>query len=461
MGGKPALIYKDVELTWEQLYKESLKAGAYIASRTASEKQEIIGMLLTNSDDFVISYLGILAAGHTALPLDPSYKKLELDAIMQQIPPKFVITNSDYESRFDHHGIGAVMVSEVRADRAANFVSVKLPAGKQIASIVFTSGTTGRPKAATYSHANHTWNIKVCSEVWRWTADDTILISLPLSHWYGLVMGMAGSLYHGSTMYLQEWFDAPETLEYLASGKVTIFTHVAQFYSKLLEITKGNKYDLSKVRLCISGGAPMAPVIWQEFKKRFGQEILEVYGSSETGRIASNLLDERIPGSPGRPLPGVDVKLSEAGEVLVKSKGLFPGYYKNPEETDAGFTDDGYWRTGDIGEFQNGRLILKGRKIERIRKKGYTISPRDIEWAMRKNPSVDEIHVLSRQMPANEDDKLIYFIVTKLSEEELNTYCKKNLLFAWRPDKIVMVKSLPRTHNGKVAIGKLKEMVQA
>lgn len=393
------------------------------------------------------------------MPLDPNFKKLEFDAIIRQIPPVFVISNPDYQSRFDHHDVDAVLVEDVRGGKTGKFKAVELPADKQLASVVFTSGTTGTPKAATYSHANHAWNIKVCAKVWKWTEKDTLLISLPLSHWYGLVMGLAGVLYHGNTLYLQEWFEAPETLEYLASGKISLFTHVAQFYSKLLEVPGHEYYDLSRVRLFISGGAPMAPSVWKEFKKRWGQEILEVYGSSETGRIASNLLDERIPGSPGRPLPGVKVRLGDDGEVLVKSGGQFPGYWKNPAATKAGLDTDGYWRTGDLGEFDGKRLILKGRKLERIRKKGYTISPRDVEWAMRQNPQVKDIHVMGRHGGGNQDDQLVYFMVTKIKEQEIRDYCKQNLLFAWRPDKIVMLKALPRTRTGKVALAKLKEMI--
>jgi len=414
--------------------------------------------MLTNSDEFIISYLGILQAGHIALPLDPNFKQIEQDAILHQIPPVFVITNEINQSRFDHHDIEVVFAKDLLKGSSKKVEPVRLPATEQIASLIFTSGTTGTSKAAPLTHANHVWNIEVCSQVWDWTSKDTVLISLPLSHVYGLAMSFAGVLYHGNTLYLQESFDAQESLEYLTSGKISLFMHIAQFYSKLLEAGGDQSYDLSKVRLCISGGAPMAPAVWQGFKDRWGQEIVEVYGSSETGRIASNLLNERIPGSPGRPLPGVDVKLSEEGEVLVKSNGLFPGYWHNPAATKAGYTADGYWKTGDLGEFQNGRLILKGRQVERIRKKGYTISPRDVEWAMRQNPRVKDIHVLGRQTSNGSDDELVYFLVSDLNDTEIAAYCKQNLLFAWRPDKIIRLEALPRTSNGKVALAKLKQM---
>jgi acyl-CoA synthetase (AMP-forming)/AMP-acid ligase II len=208
----------------------------------------------------------------------------------------------------------------------------------------------------------------------------------------------------------------------------------------------------------ISGGAPLPPAAWQDFKKRFNQEILEVYGSSESGRIASNLLDERIPGSPGRPLPGVELKLSDSGEVLVKSGGVFPGYYKNPQLTKSGFTDDGYWRTGDIGEIASGRVILKGRKQERIRRQGYSVSPRDIEWALHTLPEIADVFVMGVPSANQADDELVYFLVTSLSKEQIDDFCHQSMPTVWRPNRMVFLDHIPRTSSGKPELPKLRAM---
>lgn len=417
----------------------------------------MIDILLPNSIDFIIAYLAIIHSGHIALLLDPAYKSLELDNMIDQVPPKFIITDKEYKNKLsDKHQSSAVLIDEMTGS-AVGDEFLRLPADEQIACLMFTSGTTGKPKVVPNTHANHIWNIETCSKVWEWTSDDSLLIASPLSHMIGIVMGIPGVLYHGNTLYLHRWFDEQAVLKALASGKISFLSHAASAYVKLVQ-TQGD-YDLSAVRLCVSGAAPLPPAIWQQFKNRFGIEILETYGSSETGRIAGNRLNERVLGSPGRPLPGVDLRISDDGEVEVKSGGLFPGYYKNPEATKASLTKDGWWQTGDIGELKNGYVYLKGRVQERIRRFGYTISPRDVEWALHKHPKIKDVLVMGLQHADKPDDELIYFIVSDLSDEEINVFCKANLLFAWRPDKIIHLNDLPRTRSGKPKIGQLREMV--
>jgi long-chain acyl-CoA synthetase len=271
-------------------------------------------------------------------------------------------------------------------------------------------------------------------------------------------MGLGACLVHGSTLYLHERFDAKKTLETLASGKISLFTHGPVVYSKMLEVENTKNYDLSKVRLLISASGPLAPPVWEKFKQDFGQEILECYGSTETGRIASNLLDERIPGSPGRILPGVKMKLGPENEVLVKSPGQFPGYYKNDGATNACYTKDGWWDTGDIGEMKDGRIILKGRVQEKIRRNSYIVSPRDIEWAMLQHPKVKEIYVLGRQRPECVNDELVYFVAGNLDKDDVVAYSKDHLPSIWRPDQIVLLESVPRNSNGKPHLALLREM---
>lgn len=448
-------------MAWAELWARVERASVYFSSKLGTNRQEVVSILLTNSPEFVVTYLAILHAGHIALPLDPAYKKMELDAIIDQIPPKIIVTDERYADQIGYHKAQKLMVEEFM-----NFVGqppklLRLPANKQIASLTFTSGTTGKPKAVPNTHANHLWNIKVCSKVWQWTANDSLLLALPLSHWYGLVMGLSGVIYHGNTLYLrQQAFAAEEIMATLASGKVTIFTHVPLAYMKMLEL-KDSQYDLSKVRLLISGGAPLPPTVSREFNDRFGARIVETYGSSETGRIAANQLNERLVGSPGKLLPGVKAKISSEGELVVKSPGIFPGYYHNSPATKAGWTDEGWWRTGDFGEIKKRYVFLKGRLQERIRKFGYTISPRDVEWAMYHHPKIKTIYVMGRQRPAQPNDELVYFVVGDITRQEILDYCKTNLLFAWRPDRVIFIDAIPRTSNGKPKVSSLKQLVKA
>jgi len=336
---------------------------------------------------------------------------------------------------------------------------LRLPLNEQIASLLFTSGTTGRPKVVPLTHANHIWNIVTCSEVWQWDSRDTQLMSARLSHMLGVMMGLSGMLYHGGTMYLQDRFNAEETLSALASGKGSIFTHGPLVYARLSEVANPERYDLSGVRLFISGSGPLPPPLWQKFKDIFGHEILEVYGTTETGRIASNLLNERIPGSPGRPLPGVEVSFDDHGQVMVRSGGVFPGYLGNPEATRAASGGDGFWKTGDLGEMHDGRLVLKGRLNERIRKMGYTVSPRDVEWALAKDARIKEVLVMGVPQPGGADDRLVYFLVGEIDALAVREFCAANLPSVWRPDQIIILDALPRTRTGKPQLAKLRAML--
>jgi acyl-CoA synthetase (AMP-forming)/AMP-acid ligase II len=455
---KAAIVFEGKTLSWTELWQKVEAATAGLGQYLPNDTQQVVALLMPNSPDFVVAYLAIVHSGHIAFPLDPAYKSLEIDAIIEQVPSELIITDSKYRDRIGEHHEPIVLVEQLLDPKRRPPNLLRFSANEQIASVTFTSGTTGRPKAVPNTHANHVWNIEVCSKVWRWTSDDSLLISLPLSHWYGIVMGLTGALYHGNTLYLQAWFDEQETLKELSSGKVSFFTHISQAYLKLLEVERG-KYDLSKVRLCVSGGAPLPPEVWRQFKSRHGIEIVETYGSSETGRITANTLDKKMLGSAGKILPGVDMKLGKLGEVQIKSPGVFPGYFHNARATRAAHTANGYFRTGDIGELRDGWLFLKGRKQEQIRRFGYTISPRDVEWALHQNPQIKDIYVMARQRTGQPNDELIYFVVSDLSDSQIRDYCKQNLLFAWRPDRIIHLESLPRTRSGKPRLVQFRQLV--
>lgn len=452
-----AIVFEGEEISWAELWKKVEQDSRFFSRELGSDHQKIVALLITNSIEFVSVYLAILHAGHMAMPLDPVYKKMEIDAILERVNPSMLVLQPRYKDSVGEYNLPVVHTNQIKSDSIPAQDVLRLSPKDQVASLTFTSGTSGQPKVVPNTHANHIWNIKVCSRVWNWTSDDTLLITLPLSHMHGIVIGLSGILYHGNTMYLrQQSFDAKAVLEELSSGRISIFTHGPIGYMKMLD--QAGEYDLSKVRLLISGSAPFPPKLWHDFKKRFGVEVIETYGTSETGRIAANSLGQKMLGSPGKILPTVSMKLSDDSEVLIKSGGVFPGYWNNKKATAEATTADGYWRTGDIGELKNGYLFLKGRIQEQIRRFGYTVSPRDVEWALLENPKINEAHVMGRQHPGRPNDELFYFISGAASEKEIMEYVKANLPFNWRPDHIVLLNQLPRTKNGKPHVNKLKEM---
>ena len=457
LADKPAIIFKDQNLSWSQLWQAVEAAAGVLDLELDAHEPQVVGLLMANSIDYVVAYLAIVHLGHIAAPVDVIFKELEIAAVVHQIGPVLTITDEVGAARLpaDHKVLLYEWLSSQPAGKPANLI--RQPADKQVASLLFTSGTTGKPKAVPNTHTNHVWNIQACSEVWNWTSEDSLLVALRLSHMHGLVICLSGAIYHGNTIYLQENFDVEGTAKLLASGKITMFTHTPYAYIKLADLDQ--EYDFSKVRVFISGAAPLPPATWHKFKDKYAHEIVETYGSTETGRIAGNRLDERGTGSPGYIMPGVSVKI-DGGEVLVKSPGVFPGYWHNKGATKAGFSPDGFWHTGDLGEIKNGRLVLKGRLSERIRRFGYTVSPRDVEWAMHQFQPIQEVYVMGLSAAGNLDDRLIYFIASDAGSNEIMDYCRRNLPSVWSSDKIIMLDQLPRTRSGKPDVSKLKEMVE-
>lgn len=458
---KPALIFNDQTVTWAALADKVRCAANAVLKRVEPDKsQQIVGILLPNSIEFLVTYLGIIHTGHIAMPLDPNFKPLEAQTVVTQMKPRFVVTNDHYKDHFDTT-IQTVKPA-VLLEPAEESTPIRFEDTKQVASMLFTSGTTGNPKAVPYTHRNHLWNIPAVSENWHWTSDDTILLSLPLSHWHGLVMGVDGALYHGNTIYLQERFDAAETVKQLQTGLISLFMHVPIAYSKLVEYADGKTIDIGKVRLCISGSSYLPPAVWQDFKKLYGQEILERYGANEMGLIASNAPEKRLSGVVGRLIDDVEVKFLDTGEIVMRSPGLFPGYWNNEAATNEQRTKDGYWLSGDIGELDSeGYLHLKGRVQEKMKKFGYTVYPRDVEWALMQHPKIDEAAVISIQKEDSLSDEFVYFLVGDVTDSEVTQFAKTQMPSFWRPDRIMHLQEIPRTgRTSKPAIKLLRQMVE-
>lgn len=464
---KPAVYFQDTMITYEELFDKVVVAAAHIQRQLSSSLdgtshgiQQIVGILLPNSIDFLVAYLGVIHAGHIAMPLDPNFKPLETKNVISQIRPQLTISNNTYKGHFVKGAFMQVngLYGGVKPGKC-DFL--RLPADKMVATMLFTSGTTGNPKAVPYTHANHMWNPAAVSKMWQWTAEDTILISLPLSHWHGLVMGIDGALFHGNTIYLQDWFSAEDTVEMLQSGKISLFMHVPIAYQKLVEYAATRSIDISDVRLCVSGSSYLPPRLWKEFQKCYGKDILERYGANEMGLLTSNTLDERIPGCVGRPLEDVTIRIESDGQIAMRSPGLFSGYYNNPEATKSQQTSDGLWLSGDLAELdEKGRIHHKGRVQEKMKKFGYTVSPRDVEWALEQHPKVKEVAVVSIQKQDSLSDEFVYFVVGDISDQEINAFAKSDMPTFWRPDRIIHLDAIPRTgRTSKPAVKQLKQML--
>lgn len=416
-----------------------------------------MAILAPNSPDFVITYLAVVHAGHIAMPLDITFKKLELDSVIQAVNPDLVVTRRNLRESVD----GDTVLIEDLLDAMPRKRDPKpqLPPDKQLATLFLSSGTTGRPKVIPNTHANILWDVKAIAGPMGWTAKDSLLITLHLSHRHGLVICLLGALYHGNAIYLEERFSPGVALEILGSGKISLYSAVPSIYESLVGFEPETEFDLSPVRLFASSSSALPPYLRQAFKKRFGRQILDRYGTSETGSIAIRQASE--PEAFGDLLDGVELRLEPSGEVALKSPGLFPGYFRSPRATRKHMTADSWWLTGDIGEMRNGQLVLKGRNQERITKSGYSIYPQDIEWALSQNPKIGEVKVIGLASEKSTDDKVVAFYTGSAVRQSLQEYSKANLPRSWRPDRYVRLDQLPKGRTNKVQIGKLREIAEA
>lgn len=460
-GDKVVIACEDKKITARQL--ALFVEGTAASLRTIlgdSKDQQIVGIYLQNSWQFVVTYLAILHTGNIAMPIDTKYKQQQTDAIINQIEPSIIISSKEYLEVLDDKcpviEWDAVIKSQDKNEAIGDYL--RLNPKEQIASLLFTSGTTGNPKTVPYTHDSYIWNIETASKLWGWTDKDILLLSLPLSHWHGLAMVFTGSIIMGNELRIHDGFNQEKIINELTGGEVTIFSHVPAGYAQLAEYAKGKSIVLTtKKPLCLSASSALPPHVWRKFKESLGIEINERYGTSEGGLIASNIPGDHQNGTVGRLVPGVEIKFNDIGAIAVRSPGVFPGYYNHTIKP-----ENGWWFTGDIGYMgDDNRLYIKGRVQEKIKKLGYTVYPRDIEWSLSQVSGIKESFVLGIQDNDSISDRIIYFIVGDVKESEVFEYATKNMHTSWRPDSIVKLDSIPKNPNGKTDLKALRQLAES
>lgn len=453
---KPALITTDRTMTWQELAREVNSAAASLEQYLPDDnRQQIVATLVPNSWQCVVVYLAIVHLGHVALPVDISFKKLEVDFVLEATRPDLVIADRRAAALVAGP---VILVSDILSAKLLSPKKVyRVPATRQVASLFLSSGTTGKPKPIPNTHANQLWDVRAIAGPFGWTEQDSLLITLHLTHRHGLVICLLSAIYHGNTVYLTERFSIERTVALLESGKISIYSTVPPVYEQLVNFRPKGKINLSKVRLFASSSSPMPPHLAQAFKNRYTQEILDRYGTSEAGSMAVRPSSSKNASS--RLVQGVKLRIEPNGEIAVRSPGVFPGYYKNSTATRKNMTADGWWLPGDIGELDGGRLILRGRSKEIIIRSGYNVYPLDIEWALKKNSKVAEIKIIATSDQNQLDDKVFAFFSGNITKVQLADYSRLNLPRSWRPDCFIKLKSLPKTTTGKPRVGKLKAML--
>jgi malonyl-CoA/methylmalonyl-CoA synthetase len=423
-----------------------------------------VAIHLTNRAEFIDLFLACVQSGLVLVPINVMYREREVAHIVSDAEPALIVTT---RSNFALFPAGAPVVDvEALSREAAGEVTVDhRPAidGDAPAAIVYTSGTTGRSKGAVLSHNNFAANATSLVTCWRITSDDRYLAVLPLFHVHGLGNGVCSWLASGCRMRLVERFDANLALEWFEQFQPTLFFGVPTIYVRLLELPLEAARGVgSRMRLFVSGSAPLPAHVLEAFRERYGHTILERYGMSETLMLTSNLLaGERRAGTVGYPLPGVSVSLRDArgapiepgavGEAWVKGPAVFSGYWRNPEAT-ASAIRDGWFATGDLGQIDaSGCLTLRGRATELIISGGFNIYPREIEEVLLEQDGVREAAVVGTPDERRGEVPVAYVVADgDVDVERLRERCAEVLASFKAPRAIVRVNSLPRNAMGKL-----------
>jgi malonyl-CoA/methylmalonyl-CoA synthetase len=343
------------------------------------------------------------------------------------------------------------------------------PAENANALMLYTSGTTGKPKGVVHTHASLAAQISCLIEAWEWTEEDSILHFLPLHHTHGIINKLFCALWSGAYCDMMEKFDAQKVWEKIISGKFNLLMAVPTVYSKLIQHWEEageemrQKYSdaCKNFRLMVSGSAALPVSVLEKWKNISGHILLERYGMTEIGMALSNPLHgERKPGFVGKPLPGVEAMVDAEGELLIKGKNLFKEYWNKSEETKKSFTKDGWFKTGDMVSVEEGNYKIVGRlSTDIIKSGGYKISALEIEAVLLEHSGVKECAVVG--MPDEVyGEKIMAVVVMKegtITLEELREFAKDKLANYKLPTVLKIAETLPRNAMGKVVKGELKK----
>jgi malonyl-CoA/methylmalonyl-CoA synthetase len=407
------------------------------------------------SMDVVSAYLGIWLAGGVVVPANTGYTAREVAHLVTDARPTAVIVDDERAGLWRDAGATATLAPQVvappmdplaAADRLAESVRPESDA-----LIGYTSGTTGAPKGAVLTHANVIAGARAVVEAWGWTPDDTLILALPLFHMHGLGVGVTGTLVAGARAVVLEAFSPDGVLDAIAQHGGTMFFGVPTMYTRLLRSPRVG--ELSALRLAVSGSAPLAAEVSTALAEQAGVEVLERYGMSETMMLTSNLLaGPRRPGRVGVPLPGVEVRLGEGDVVEVRGPSVFRGYLGRPDATADAFTADGWFRTGDVGAFDDdGSLALVGRASELIISGGYNVYPREVEDVLCGLPGVREAAVVGVPDAEWGEQVVAFLVLNDATSVDALLQDARSRLAAYKvPRKAFVVASLPRNAMGKV-----------
>ncbi|HEY3723419.1 MAG TPA: acyl-CoA synthetase [Acidimicrobiia bacterium] len=413
-----------------------------------------IVMSAATSVELVVAHVAALRLGLVVVPVNGAYTGREIAHIVDDCAPAACVVDADRVEQFTSIASDASVITTPDVDLSdAEVPALDDRASDDVALLCYTSGTTGAPKGAMLTHGNALASAEALRLAWRWTERDRLVLALPLFHVHGLGVGLHGTLLAGGSAVLLPRFDPDAVLDAARDHDASLFFGVPTMYSRLGSSARVG--ELARLRLCVSGSAPLPASLHEELLARAGVVVLERYGMTETLMNVSNPYHgERRAGTVGFPLPGVEVLLDEpSGEILLRGPNVFRGYWKREDATRDAFTADGWFRSGDVGAYDpDGYLRIVGRAKELIISGGYNVYPREVEDVLLEHPAVAEVAVVGE--PSDEWGEEVVAVVVPAGDERdagaLLVFAAEHLAPYKRPRRVRYVDALPRNALGKV-----------
>jgi malonyl-CoA/methylmalonyl-CoA synthetase len=470
------------------IYRDLLHISSLIATSLLQDAEDLqeqrVAFLIPPGFEYVATQWGIWRAGGIAVPLCLSHPRPELEYVITNSGASIIVAHPNFEDILraiaQAQNLRLILTSETLPDHVSRLPEIDIT---RRALILYTSGTTGKPKGVVTTHHNIQAQVTSLITAWEWTPDDRILHVLPLHHIHGIVNVLTCALWAGAECHMLSKFDAETVWNRICNCDLTLFMAVPTIYVKLIaawekaaeERQKSMTAGSGKMRLMVSGSAALPVQVLEKWQSISNHFLLERYGMTEIGMALSNPLHgKRYSGYVGQPLPQVEVKLVDEsgelappatpGEIQVKGPGVFLEYWQNPQATTKAFKD-GWFCTGDIAVVENGNYRILGRmSVDIIKTGGYKVSALEIEEVLRTHPDIQECAVVGVTDPEWGERVCAALVLRsqrQLTLESFRIWAKEQLAVYKIPTRILTVEELPRNAMGKVTKPTVVELFRA
>lgn len=477
---RPAIIFDDVRLTFADLDAATARMAGHLTG-AGLQPGDRVALMLPNVPAFAVIYYGVLRAGGVVVPMNPLLKVREIEHYLGDSGATMIFAMPG-EAQAGAAATGAAFVAVEGADAidlrgligdAGAVTAVADRDDQDTAVILYTSGTTGKPKGAELTHANLQTNQATTGEtLLKLTENDVVMGCLPLFHVFGMTCGLNAAVATGAALTLIPRFDPSAVLDVIARDRVTVFEGVPTMYAAILAAAAGRDTDLSSLRTSVSGGSSLPVEVLRRFEKAFDCMILEGYGLSETSPVASfNHPDtERKAGSIGYAVRGcemavmdesdAEVPVGEIGEIVIRGENIMRGYWNNTEATSAAIRDS-WFHSGDLGRRdEDGYFYIVDRKKDMIIRGGMNVYPREVEEVLYEHPAVAEAAVVGVPDPLLGEEIAAFVVLAagaSAEPDEFSQFVKDRLAAYKYPRRVTLIDALPKTATGKILKRELRD----